>query len=359
MKLVLYIYKLFFPLFVASMLTFAFIIELVDLMMNIWRYIQNEVPVGVIGSIMLNFLPKAFTWALPLSILFASCFMLSVLYSKNELTALFASGISLLRFTAPILILSAILSFVLFVFQDRVVVKANLKYDELKASALHQSKNIISDHVVLISDNGKKIYKADFYDDELKELRRLYVVVRGEQKELLSIIIADYALWNDKEKYWTTQNGWEYKYEDGVLKSSSIGLLAEHTLNEPPETFRNNPISVDAATIKESRVYIKHLQKTGLPFAEALSQYYNKFAFPFVVFIVAFLSIGISGKGGRRNVFVISLTLSLGAAVLFYVTQMITMLMAKFSILPPLVGAWFPVVFFIFLSIVLLRYSHT
>ncbi len=358
MKLVFYIFRLFLPLFVGSMVTFAFILELVDLMMNIWKYIFNFVPPAVVGTIMLNFLPKTFTWAVPLSVLFASCFMLSSLYSKNELTALFASGISLIRWSMPLILFSAALSVGLFFFQDKVVVKTSLKYDELKDKALRQQKNKSNDHIVIISEDGKRVYKAEFYDDEQRRIYELYVVDRNEKRELVSIIYAPQALWLEDAGHWVAERGVEYTYENGELKSGTVNSVSELELTEPPETFRNNTISVESATVAESKAYIEHLQKAGLPFAESLSQYYNKFSFPFVVLIVAFLSIGISGKS-QRNVFVISLTLSLGMAVLFYVTQMITMLMAKFGMLPPLVGAWAPVVIFIGISVVLLKYTHT
>ncbi len=358
MKLVFYIYRLFLPLFIGSMITFAFILELVDLMMNIWKYIFNMVPPAVVGTIMLNFLPKTFTWAVPLSVLFASCFMLSSLYSKNELTALFASGVSLIRWSMPLIVFAAFLSVGLFAFQDKVVVKTSLKYEELKSKALRQQKNQSNDHIVIISEDGRKVYKAEYYDDERKSIHQLFVVDRNEKHELVSIIYASSAYWDDNGGHWAVASGYEYIYEDGFLKSGSVNKVDEEGLTEPPETFRNNTISVESATVAESKAYIRHLQKAGLPFAESLSQYYNKFSFPFVVLIVAFLSIGISGKS-QRNVFVISLTLSLGMAVLFYITQMITMLMAKFGMLPPLVGAWAPVVIFIGVSVVLLKYTHT
>ncbi len=358
MKLVFYLFRLFLPLFIASMFTFAFILELVDLMMNIWRYIYNAVPVSVVGQIMMNFLPKTLIWAVPLSVLFGSCFMLSSLYSKNELTALFASGFSLIKFTMPLLIFSAALSVALFFFQDRVVVKTSKVYDEIKTRALKQQKNQSNDHIVIISENGRKIYKAEFYDDETQRIHQLFVINRDEKHVLKSIIYSNFAVWNKEDRHWMTDGGTEYFYDGESLKSGSVNTVDELELTEPPETFRNNTLSVESATIDESRVYIRHLQRTGLPFAEELSQYYNKFSFPFVVLIVAFLSIGISGKS-HRNVFVMSLTLSLLAAVLFYITQMVTMLMAKFGMLPPMIGAWAPVIIFIGISLVLLRYTHT
>ena len=123
-------------------------------------------------------------------------------------------------------------------------------------------------------------------------------------------------------------------------------------------TFQNNNQSVEELNVENARIYIQHLEKAGLPSGEAKSVYYKKYAFPCVVFIVVFLAIGLSGKT-RKNVLLVSLALSICAVVLFYVMQMVTMLMAKFGTIPPLFGAWFPVVFFVFLSIVLLRFART
>ena len=85
---------------------------------------------------------------------------------------------------------------------------------------------------------------------------------------------------------------------------------------------------------------------------------YKKFSFSDVILIVTFLAIGLSGRS-RKNVIIVSMMLSLAAAVLFYVLQMITMLLAKFGIVTPLMGAWFPVIVFMIISFVLLKYSKT
>ena len=55
----------------------------------------------------------------------------------------------------------------------------------------------------------------------------------------------------------------------------------------------------------------------------------------------------------------ISLVFCIGAAVLFYVTQMVTMLLAKFGYISPLTGAWFPVILFVVLSGVILKFART
>ena len=95
-----------------------------------------------------------------------------------------------------------------------------------------------------------------------------------------------------------------------------------------------------------------------MPDTEPLSVYYQNFAFPFSLFIVVFLSIGLSGKT-RKNVMLISLASCVSAAVIYYVFQMVTMLMAKFGILSPFLGAWLPVFLFVVISLFLLKYART
>ena len=135
--------------------------------------------------------------------------------------------------------------------------------------------------------------------------------------------------------------------------SSISGLLTE-----PPDTFKNFEINVEEVDTKTAREYIALLQRTGLPSAEALSVYYKKYSFPFVIFLVVFLSIGLSCKS-RKNVLLVSLILCVCAAVSFYVLQMITMNFAKFGYIPPIAGGWFPVVLFTLISMALMKFAKT
>ena len=214
---------------------------------------------------------------------------------------------------------------------------------------LNREKTLDNDAIVILAEGGNLIYKAASYDDAQKRLYDLYCIFRGCDKKLEAVIHADSALWDTDR--WRLQNALQFSLAGGTVTRSV-------PVTEPFETFRNNVVSVEEVTVREAKEYIDHLMRTGLPFGEALSLYYKKFAFPFIVFIVVFLSIGLSGRS-RKNVMLISLALSIGAAVLFYVTQMITMLLAKFGYITAFSGAWFPVILFIIISALLLRFTRT
>ncbi|MBQ0050812.1 MAG: LptF/LptG family permease [Treponema sp.] len=358
MKLVEYLFRKVVPLFLGALVFFALVLVLVDLMMNLWNFISNGVSGARVLKIMLLYVPKTLWYATPIAILFAVSYTLSDLYANNELVAIFASGVSLTKFTAPLLVFAFVMSFALFFFDDKVVVPTYAQKTTMQEEALQKEKSLNNDKIVVLSENGNITYKAEFYDDSAKRLTGLYVIVRNDDKSLDRILRADSALWRTDEKRWSLSGGVQYKIDGDTLKASGIGSDILERLVEAPETFQNNVISVETVDSKTARAYIDHLLKAGLPASEQLSIYYKKFSFPFIVFIVVFLSIGLSGKT-RKNVMLISLASCISAAVLFYVTQMITMLLAKFEYISPFAGAWSPVFLFVVIAVIVLKYART
>ncbi|MCR4940835.1 MAG: LptF/LptG family permease [Treponemataceae bacterium] len=359
MTLLKYLFKKFIPAFFVAMLFFSIVLCLVDLFMYLWEYIQYSVPVGKLMNLMLLYLPKTLWYAAPLSVLFAVAFTLSMMYANNELTVIFASGVSLFKFTLPLLVFSLMLSVGFFFFENNIVVPYYKQKLEYQRVLRHITVSKDNDNAVIISNGGLTVYKADYYDDLNQRLFGLFVVRRNEDKSLNSIIYGSAAQWSPELGYWKIEDGIIYRYIDGKLKVDrdiTSGVLS--SLDEPPETFRNFTMNVEEVNASDARAYIETLKRIGLPYGEPLSVYYKKFAFPAVIFLVAFLSIGLTGRT-RKNVLLVSLILCVGSAVAFYVLQMVTMSMAKFGYLSPIMGAWGPVFLFLVISIFCFRSART
>ena len=143
--------------------------------------------------------------------------------------------------------------------------------------------------------------------------------------------------------------------ENGVLYQDSID---EKLFSEPPETFQRNITSIDEMTIAQAKLFIDSLKKMGLPYHEYLSQYYRRFSFPFTTFIVLFFSVSIGGRF-KKNILLMSLLFSLALAILYYVTEMMTMLFAKWEYISPLAGAFLPLLIFTVLSVAMLKIART
>lgn len=358
MRFVYYILRKIIPFFLGALIFVALILNLVDLFMNISRYLELSVPAKSVLTVMIYYIPKTVWYAAPIAFLFAVTYVLSDLYAHNEMQALFASGVSLFEFVVPVVILSVLLSFGLFFLEDKLVVPNLEKKQTLQSTLLEEQKDANNENVVVLSENSKIIYKAKRYRDEQKRLETLYVIFRNQENTLDTIIYARNALWDEEAKKWRLEDAVQYtKMNDGV---EIVPLSNDYTdrLTESYEIFRRSEVNIESVNVEDAKIYINHLKKAGLPYGEPLSVYYKKFAFPFIFLIATLLAVGLTGKT-RKNVLLISLALSIVAVVLYYVFQMMTMVLAKTGVMPPMMGAWLPNFVFMIIAVVLLKFSRT
>lgn len=353
MILTLYLLKKFFPVFLGALIFFAFTLNLIDLLINLWQYILEAVPLKEVLHIAWLYVPKTLSFSIPLAVLFSAAYTISSLHAANELVVIFCAGVSLFRFTLSLLTVSFLLSIAFFFFENSLVVSSYAQKKEAQRLALNEPLSYDNDKVVVLADSGLAVYRADYYDDTQKKLYGLYIFLRNTDKTLNKIIFCRQAAWDGET--WIFENPITYQSKNDRLEYSNDTDFVSH---EEPDIFKNIALSVEEVDTKQAFEYIQKLKKTGLPFAEELSLYYKKFSFPFIIFISVFLSIGLSGKS-RKNILVMSLVSCVGAAVLFYVLQMVTMLFAKFGYISAFAGAWFPVFFFIVISVILLQLART
>ncbi len=358
MKLIIYLFEKVAPLFLGAMLFFALVLNLVDLFMHIANYLQNNCSVKDILSVMALYVPKTIWYSVPVAILFSTSYVLSDMYANNEIEALLASGVSLFKFTLPLLTVSFVMAFGLFLFEDNFVVQTYEKKVSLQNKLLQKSESENNYDIVVISENGKLIYISTRYIGNQKKLKSCYFIFRDENKVMQSVIFCPTAVWNEKTLKWDLENAVQYEPDGNGLKMTQLSSTFTDRLTESYEIFKKSNVDVQSVTANEAKIYIEHLRKAGLPYNEELSEYYKKFAFPFIVFIVVFLSIGLTGKT-KKNVLLISLASCISASVLFYVSMMVTMVLAKHGYITAFMGAWSPVFFFTIISIVLLKYART
>ena len=209
MKIISYMLKSFFPIFIGALLFFILVLNLTDLFMNLWNYISKGVSTKDVGTILLYYIPKTIWYSIPIAMLFATAYMLSDFYAKNELLAIFASGISLFRFTIPLLFVAVAMSFFMFIFEDFIVVPTYTKKVKMQEAVLQKEKSLNNSRIVIMADKGNIIYKADFYDDFVKRLYTVYFIIRDDDKNLRALIYTDNASWNDGK--WKLSNPVEYK----------------------------------------------------------------------------------------------------------------------------------------------------
>ena len=104
------LFNSFLPIFVSSLIFFSLIMEIAEILPNLFRYLSNETPISVILRITALYIPKSILYSIPIALLFSGCYTLGQFYSRNELVAIFNSGISLNWFVFPVFLVSILLS---------------------------------------------------------------------------------------------------------------------------------------------------------------------------------------------------------------------------------------------------------
>ena len=349
-----YLVRQFLPIFIVASGMFVFVLSLIDLFAHLVRYLNNEVPFSQIMLISMYYLPKSFSYALPISLLFASAYTLGDLYARNELTSVFSAGIPFWRFSLPLIFIGLLASVFTFFFDDHIVIPTMKIKNEMSRRFLRQQVAQTNSDIVIKSRGGQLIYSVDFFDTSVPALHGLSIVEQDDRGDFISLIRAHRATWTGE--YWDLVNPIVYYWDEGILRSGipvSTDIYREH-----PDTFRRSAVRYDELKAMEGRMLVEDLRAAGLPYIEVLANFYHRFSFATVSLIVMILSISMGGRF-RKNILLMSLLASLSAAVVFYVIEMITMMMARLGYIPPIVGAWFPVAVFIAIGLLLLAGAKT
>ena len=345
------------PVLLASLLFFVLILQLVDLFPHLDRFLDLEVPLTEVARAQLLYLPKSISFALPIALLFACSYTLGNHYSNNELIAVFSAGISLYRFSAPLIAVGILLSVGSFFFEEEVVIDTYRRKTELTQSMLNINRSYNNTKVSVLSDDKRVIYHASYYNDSNQELSDLVVLFRDPQGRLQERIDADLAEWGEDQ--WILHDVRRFVHrEDGSVMREELSRYRPEGLNTPPSTFQRKNRDLESMSLDRARQYVESVRRAGLPYRDLLTDYHERYSFALTPLVVTLISAAIGGRF-KKNVLLMSLLVSLGLAVVYYVLGMVSSLFASLGVVPPLVGAWLGVVAFLLLSVLLFRRART
>ncbi len=185
--------KTFLPLFA---MTF-FIVLFIVLMQFLWKYIDDLVGkglgIGVLGELFFYAAVSMVPMALPLAILLASLMTFGNLGEKFELTAIKASGISLVRAMAPLIVTVGMIAVGAFFFQNYVLPKAQVKMWTLLFSMRQKSPELeIPEDVFYDQIPGFNLYVKQ-KDRETGMLRGVMIYDVSNGGDNATIITSDSA----------------------------------------------------------------------------------------------------------------------------------------------------------------------
>lgn len=346
----------FVPVLLIALAFFVTILQLVDLFDDITTYIDRDIPFGEVFRVQLLYLPKSLHFALPMGLLFAAAFTLGTLYSRNELIAVFGAGVSLRGFVMPVMFAGLLLSAGSFFFEEHVVIETLARKNAAERELLNVSSSRSNSNVTRLGGGSRLLYHADFYNDETESLSGALFVERDNEGEVARIVSARSARWTGE--LWEAQSArvFEWQGEQLIERYSASEPMAVFALS--PAAFRRTGRDIDEMRLEEARGWIEGQRSAGLPYRQDLTKYHERYSFALTPFIVVLIATAVGGRF-RKNILLMSLLVSLSVSVVYYVTQMISGLLAYSGLVSPIFGAWSGVLLFVLIGLGLMRLSRT
>ena len=305
--------------------------------------VKNHIPMSDVITYHLYLTPSLVYSTLPIAVLVSVLATFGVMTKNNEVTAFKACGISVRRLGFPVLLMSCLLSSLLFLFDYSWIPRANQIQDailnEIKGrpvqTYLHPERKWI------YHDN--RIFYIKYFDPTENVMVEPYVFELDPKTfHVLREINASRARWQENIKTWVWEQG-QARSICGVDECNVQNFTATtfSEIAETPDDFRKYVKQDKQMNYAELANYIQSLQESGFDTVKLHVQYYKKFAVPVFALIMAMISVPFGFLVGNRGAMT-GIGVGMAVAMAYLATGLLFDQFGNVNLLPAAIAAWAP-----------------
>jgi LPS export ABC transporter permease LptG len=309
------------------------------------RLLKGDATTGQLAAYMAFVTPEYIYYVIPMAVLLAVLVTIGILTKTSELTIMRACGISLYRATAPLVLLGLLASGFLLLVQEKALARGKVQADRLSDEMRDRqprSTTVLTRR--WMAGRGGQIYHYGGFNPRRKEIERVSIFEMDPDAWRLARQTYTPKL-TFRDGVWIADAGWTQAFSESGAPVRTAVPAGPMPGIEPPDYFSTETVKAENMNLRELRTYMADLASSGANAAEARVAFHRKVAFPFVTIVMTLLAIPFAVTTGRRGaLYGIGLGIALSIAYWFIVT--IFAAMGTASILPPVMAAWAPNMFF-------------
>lgn len=336
-----YIIQLFWTYFFAGILVFVTVFLAIDALSTMVEY-QGLATESLIRYYLL-LAPEIIQKMLPVACLLGTVLTLTTLNKANELVALFACGMSLLRIAVPILLSVLLISILFFVAADRLMPaiirqKNFIFFNEIEKKPGKFS--IVKTNKIWYKSKNS-IFNIKTLNSEASKAQGLTMYFFNDSWELLQMLTANEVIfegnkWNLKEgsvTIFTTESSFPLTSQ---FEQKSI-VMSEDVLD-----LQKSGQTSDLLNQRELSRFIEKNKEAGLETIRYEVDYHSKFGFAFAGLVMSLLGIPFSVSRGRSASAMLNLGVSIGLVFGYWILYSSSLTLGSHGTLTPIVAAWAP-----------------
>ncbi len=333
-----YLLRKFAGVLVFALLAFICIFLIVDGIEKLDTFIDKEVPAGIVIRLYLYYIPYIITLTLPVAMLLASLFSVGSMAKQNEIIAQIASGLSLYRILAPLLIFSLLISLGAFWFGETVVPRASAARSGIVDEHIEKQREVWRKRVnnVYARDAQERRISMRWFDTVQNTGHRVNIrKFKGLETQIH--IYAARMSWEDST--WILYDGVERSFMEGVEIVNTFSRLELLDENLKPDEFAKVLKKPEEMSYGELKTFIAEVERNGGDPNHWLVDLYLKIAIPFANFIIVLFGAPLSSPK-RRSGTATGFGISLAIAFFYFGIVKTAQSMGQNGLLPPLFAAW-------------------
>ncbi len=321
--------------FGVSLLAFAVVFVVIDLVDRLSAFMDRSVGLGAILSYYLCYLPYVVVLVLPMAVLLAGLFCMGGLIQRGELLAMKSAGVSLYQVVIPLQVLALGISILAAAMADQVVPRANrarAKIEQPRGSAIGPQSIRMQ---IALRDTGARVLSMGEYDAIAMQGRQV-VLDKYEGGQLIARVRAEKAVWASTE--WHFMDGDQRVFgERAFYRAFRVWAAKDVTLT--PEDFARDVLPEDQMTYSELTDFIRRKARNGSQTLRESVARHMRLAFPFANFVIGLFGLPMASRM-RRTGRPIQIGMCLLICFAFYGCIQLGRAMGWNDVLPPVWGAW-------------------
>jgi LPS export ABC transporter permease LptG/LPS export ABC transporter permease LptF len=350
----------YFLLVLVSLIGMFLVFTFFELIGDIIRY---RTPLVTVGDYLLNLIPFILYNVTPLCALVAVLITFGALNRSSELTAMKATGTSLYRIVAPVLVVATLLSAALFVFDEAYLPAANRRQEALLSVIKGKPAQTFlrPDRKWMSGQTGgqpgsqtgggaygkagepTRIFYYQGFDPLHDDFANITVFELNPTDFTLSRrIFAQSARWDERVGGWVFENGWTRTFSGGAISSYQPFTLSTFPeIREQPMYFKKEARQSQEMSYTELAAYIDDLRQSGFDTTPLRVQLNRKLSYPLITLVMAVLAIPFSLLAGKRGS-IAGMGAAIGLAIAYWVVAGIFENLGDVNSLPAVLAAWSP-----------------
>ncbi len=364
-----YIFKEFIIIFICCTLAFCLLFFASNMINKLGDFLSTNANGFTIAYYFLLLLPTDIMFVLPMALLLSTMYCMAKLGMNNEITALRASGISLIRCGLAIYFVGLVVTGVSFWFQRSLA--PNTNYEAMMLLKIAQNPEYFqlnSRMLMYRSPDNRRTWLVKWFvtPNEQQGIQLKHYAKNGQLDMELYSKTSDYS----------PQTGWQF-YDADIVTYKEVPLIEDYSnenagqikmvtmpitthyavidnkdpifkefgdITETPNDILNelkNTNQLTTSDIERKLVLAQNLApKTA---AQLETELYNRMAFPWVCLMAVFLAVPLAGSNERKGV-MIAVVSAIVVVVFYEILQQVFVVLGNSGYLPPIVAGTTPTI---------------